>query len=70
LTYQPLVEPLSSRELEVLKLIAKDLSNEEIAHKLFLTVGTIKTHAHNIYTKLGVSGRIQAINRARNLNLL
>jgi LuxR family maltose regulon positive regulatory protein len=70
LSYQPLVEPLSSRELEILKLIAKDLSNEEIAHKLLLTVGTIKTHAHNIYTKLGVSSRIQAINRARNLNLL
>ena len=68
--YQPLIEPLSSRELEILKLIAKDLSNEEIAHKLFLTVGTIKTHAHNIYTKLDVTSRLQAINRARDLNLL
>jgi LuxR family maltose regulon positive regulatory protein len=70
LTYQPLVEPLSSRELEILKLIAKDLSNEEIARKLFLTVGTVKTHAHNIYSKLGVSNRLQAVNRARSLNLL
>ena len=70
LAYQPLIEPLSSREIEILKLIATDLSNEEIAHKLFLTVGTIKAHAHNIYTKLGVTSRLQAINRARDLNLL
>jgi LuxR family transcriptional regulator, maltose regulon positive regulatory protein len=68
--YQPLVEPLSSRESEILKLMAKELSNGEIARKLFLTIGTVKTHAHNIYAKLGVTSRLQAINRARNLNLL
>lgn len=70
LAYQPLVEPLSTRELEILRLIAKDLSNREIAQKLVLTVGTVKSHAHNIYGKLGVSSRIRAANRARDLNLL
>jgi LuxR family maltose regulon positive regulatory protein len=67
---QPLVEPLSERELEVLGLVAEGLSNREIADKLFLSVGTVKTHVHNIYGKLGVSGRPQAIARARELNLV
>ena len=65
----PLVEPLSERELEVLGLVAEGLSNREIADKLFLSVGTVKTHIHNIYGKLGVTGRPQAIVRARELNL-
>jgi LuxR family maltose regulon positive regulatory protein len=67
---QPLVEPLSERELEVLQLIADGLSNREIADKLFISVGTVKTHTHNIYGKLGVSGRTQAVARARELKLL
>jgi LuxR family maltose regulon positive regulatory protein len=66
----PLLEPLTGRELEVLKLLAEDLSNREIAQKLVLTVGTVKTHAHHIYAKLGVRTRAQAIKRALNLNLL
>ncbi len=70
LAYQPLIEPMTERELEVLRLLADDLSNEEIARKLVLTVSTIKTHAHNIYAKLGVRNRAQAIKRATSLNLL
>jgi LuxR family maltose regulon positive regulatory protein len=68
--YQPLVEPLTERELEVLRLLADGLSNEEISKKLVLKLGTIKTHTHNIYAKFGVRGRAQAIKRATVLNLL
>ena len=66
----PLVEPLSERELEVLGLVAQGLTNREIAERLFITVGTVKTHVHNIYGKLGVRGRTQAAARARELELL
>ena len=66
----PLVEPLSERELEVLRLVADGLSNGEIAAPLFLAVGTVKAHVHNIYGKLGVQSRTQAIARARELSLL
>jgi LuxR family maltose regulon positive regulatory protein len=65
-----LVEPLSERELEVLQLIAEGLSNPEIAARLFLSLHTIKVHAHNIYGKLGVHNRTQAVTRARALGLL
>jgi LuxR family maltose regulon positive regulatory protein len=65
-----LVEPLSERESEVLELLAQGLSNREIAERLFITVGTVKTHVHNIYGKLGVRGRTQAAARARELGLL
>jgi len=65
-----LVEPLSSRELEVLALIDAGLSNPEIAEKLTLAPSTVKTHINNIYGKLGVQTRIQALNRARELKLL
>ncbi len=67
---QPLIEPLSDRELEVLKLVAEGLSNSEIAGKLFISVGTVKTHVHNILGKLGVEGRPRAIARARELELI
>jgi ATP/maltotriose-dependent transcriptional regulator MalT len=63
-------EPLTAREVEILKLLADGLSNEEIAQKLILSVGTVKTHAHHIYAKLGVRTRSQAIKQAINLNLL
>lgn len=66
----PLLEPLSERELEVLRLAADGLSNREIAARLIVTVGTVKTHLHNVYGKLGVEGRMQAVARARALNLL
>ena len=66
----PPVEPLSERELEVLRLIACGMSNPEIVRSLFVTPGTVKRHAHNIYGKLEVRSRTQAVARARNLNLL
>jgi LuxR family maltose regulon positive regulatory protein len=66
---QPLAEPLSAREQEVMQLIAAGLSNREIADQLVISVGTVKTHAHHIYAKLDVTGRPQAIARARELGL-
>lgn len=65
-----LVEPLSAREMDVLSLIDAGLSNRDIAEELFLTVGTVKWHTNNIYTKLGVNSRTQALVQARDLNLL
>jgi LuxR family maltose regulon positive regulatory protein len=65
-----LLDPLSERELEVLGLIAAGLSNREIAEHLFITVGTVKRHAHNLYGKLRVSNRTQAVARAREIGLL
>jgi len=65
-----LIDPLSDRELEVLYLIAEGLTNKEIAARLHLSPGTVKVHAHNIYSKLGVNGRTQAIAKARSLNIL
>jgi LuxR family maltose regulon positive regulatory protein len=66
----PLIEPLTDREREVLGLMAQGLSNPEIARKLFISVTTVKTHAKNIYGKLNVKNRFQAVQRARELNLL
>ncbi|MHC4432679.1 MAG: LuxR C-terminal-related transcriptional regulator [Planctomycetota bacterium] len=65
-----LIEPLSERELEVLQLIAEGLTNPEIASRLFLSLHTIKAHARNIYSKLGVHNRTQAVTRARALGVL
>jgi LuxR family maltose regulon positive regulatory protein len=65
-----LAEPITAREMEILKLLADGLSNQEIARKMVLSLGTVKTHAHHIYAKLGVNTRAQAIKRAINLNLL
>jgi LuxR family maltose regulon positive regulatory protein len=65
-----LVEPLSDRELEVLRLVADGLSNQEVADALILAVGTVKAHVHTIYGKLGVQSRTQAIARAKELHLL
>jgi LuxR family maltose regulon positive regulatory protein len=67
---QPLVEPLSERELEVLRLVAAGLSNREIAEELYLSINTVKAHTKNIYSKLNVRGRMQAADRARELDLL
>jgi LuxR family maltose regulon positive regulatory protein len=67
---QPLVEPLSERELEVLRLIADGLSNAEIAARLVIAQGTVKRHINNLYGKLGVQSRTQALVRARELGLL
>ena len=65
-----LVEPLSERELEVLQLIAEGLTNQEIATRLFLSLNTVKTHTRNIYGKLNVHRRTQAIARSKELGLL
>ena len=65
-----LSEPLSERELEVLALISAGESNREIAGKLFVSVGTVKTHINNLYRKLGARSRTQAVARAREMNLL
>ncbi|MGB3717466.1 MAG: LuxR C-terminal-related transcriptional regulator [Candidatus Promineifilaceae bacterium] len=65
-----LIEPLSDRELEVLRLLATGLSYREIAEELYVSINTIKAHAKNIYSKLGVHGRVQAMHRATELNLL
>jgi LuxR family transcriptional regulator, maltose regulon positive regulatory protein len=67
---QPLVEPLSQRELEVLQLIAQGLSNQEISEKLFLALDTVKGHNRKIFEKLQVQRRTEAIARARELGLL
>ncbi len=67
---QPLVEPLSERELEVLRLIADGFSNAEIASKLVIAQGTVKRHINNIYGKLGVQSRTQAVAKAREIGLL
>jgi LuxR family maltose regulon positive regulatory protein len=65
-----LVDPLSQRELEVLGLLASGLPTAEVAKKLFLSPFTLKAHTQNIYTKLGVHSRIEAINKAREMALL
>jgi DNA-binding NarL/FixJ family response regulator len=65
-----MIESLSARELQVLRLIAEGLSNAEIAQKLFLTVGTVKVHSRNIYGKLSANNRTQAVAQAQKLNLL
>lgn len=67
---QPLIEPLSKRELEVLHLLADGLSNADIADKCIITVGTVKAHTASIYRKLNVNSRMQAVARARELELL
>jgi LuxR family maltose regulon positive regulatory protein len=67
---QPLIEPLSQRELKILQLIALGLSNREIGERLFLALDTIKGHNRIIFDKLQVQSRTEAIARARELGLL
>jgi LuxR family maltose regulon positive regulatory protein len=67
---QPLIEPLSQRELDVLRLLAGGASNKEVARQLFISLPTVKWHASNIYGKLGVQNRTQAVAKARALGLL
>jgi LuxR family maltose regulon positive regulatory protein len=70
LVSQSLVEPLSARELEVLRLIANGKSNAEVARTLVIAISTVKTHTNSIFSKLQVSSRTQAIALARDLELL
>jgi LuxR family maltose regulon positive regulatory protein len=68
--HKELLDPLTPRELEIMRLIYKGYSNPEIASELVVTINTIKKHTSNIYGKLGVRSRTQAIARARELSLL
>ena len=67
---QPLAEPLSERELEVLRLLDTELSGPEIARQLVVSLNTFNTHTRNIYGKLGVNNRRAAVRRAQDLHLL
>jgi LuxR family transcriptional regulator, maltose regulon positive regulatory protein len=69
-TRSVLVEPLSEREIEVLRLVTAGLTNREIAGRLFISPGTAKTHIHNLCGKLGVRNRTEAATRARELGLV
>jgi LuxR family maltose regulon positive regulatory protein len=66
---QGLIEPLSERELEVLRLLATGLNGPEIARELVVSLNTMRTHTKNIYSKLGVNDRRAAVRRAKELDL-
>jgi len=61
---------ISKRELEVLQLMAEGLANQQIAEKLFVSLNTVKTHSANLFSKLGVNRRTQAIQKAKKLSLI
>jgi len=65
-----LIEPLSARELEVLRLLTTSLSSTEVAQELFVSVNTIRSHVKSIYRKLDVHRRMDAVRRAKELELL
>ena len=67
---QMLIEPLSERELDVLRLLETDLDGPEIARHLVLSLSTVRTHTQNIFNKLGVNNRRAAVRRAEELELL
>ena len=69
-SHPALVEPLSEREAEVLEMISTGMSNPEIASKLIIAVSTVKTHVKNIYRKLDVDSRYEAMQRAREIDLI
>ncbi len=61
---------LSNREYEVLQLLAKGHSNNDIAESLFISLSTVKTHVSNLYSKMGVKSRIQAVEKAKRLKII
>ena len=65
-----LLDPLTDREIEVLRLLAAELSSPEIARELTIAVSTVRTHRKNIYSKLDVHSRYEAVHRAEELQLL
>jgi LuxR family maltose regulon positive regulatory protein len=65
-----LIEPLSERELEVLRLLESDLDGPDIARELTVSLPTVRSHTRNIYSKLGVTNRRAAVRRAAELGLL
>jgi LuxR family maltose regulon positive regulatory protein len=65
-----LPDPLSERELEVLRLLTRGASNQEIAQELAIVVDTVKRHVSQVFSKLGVKNRVQAVMQARTLGLL
>ena len=67
---QALIEPLSQRELDVLRLLGSELDGPAIARELMVSLNTMRTHTKNIYAKLGVTNRRAAVRRAAELNLL
>ena len=67
---EPLQDPLSASELRVLRYLPTNLRAPEIAAELFVSLNTIRTHMRNVYAKLGVHSRADAVNRARELGLL
>ena len=67
--HEGLLQPLSARELDVLRLLGTDLDGREIAGRLFVSLNTVRTHTKNIYAKLGVNSRRAAVRRAEELNL-
>ena len=70
LAVQPLIEPLSQRELEVLRMFKTELSGPEIARELVIALSTVRTHTKSIYNKLNVNNRRAAVKRAAELNLI
>jgi ATP/maltotriose-dependent transcriptional regulator MalT len=64
------IEAITRREFEILRLISRGLSNKEIAHSLVIAPSTVKTHTSNLFGKLGVQRRTQAIALARELELV
>jgi LuxR family maltose regulon positive regulatory protein len=65
-----LIQPLSKRELQVLRLIAAGYSNKKVADQLVIAIGTVKRHTANIFNKLGVENRTEAVAKARGLGIL
>ena len=70
LIQRAMIEPLSERELDVLRLLGSDLDGPDIARELVVSLNTVRTHTKNIYAKLGVNNRRAAVRRAQELDLL